>query len=495
MENNRLLIEMKDIRKEFSGVVVLDDVNFDLRAGEVHVLVGENGAGKSTLIKIMGGIYSKDGGEMLLEGKTFEASCVHEASAAGIRIIHQELSLVPKLTVAENIYLGDEPRKGIFVNYSKMYEDVQKWIDDMGLTLNAHAEIDTLTIAEQQMVEVIRAISFGAKVIVMDEPTSSLTDREIETLFKYIMMLKKQGIGIIYISHRMSELQQIADRVSVLRDGKCVGTKEMKNTTIDELVSLMVGRNIENFYVKKCAKTDEVLLEVENLTTDYVEDVSFVLHKGEILGFSGLVGAGRTETMRAIFGIDKIHSGTIKIAGNEIKIHSPASAYEAGIAMITEDRKLSGLFMGQAIRFNMTIRSCREFIKGIRIDSRRESELSGMQYNRLNVRATGDMAAVSELSGGNQQKVVIGGVLNTNPRILIMDEPTRGIDVGAKAEIYAIMSELAEAGMAIIMVSSELPEILNISDRIVVMCNGKVTATMDAENATEEAIMRKAVLV
>ncbi len=495
MENDKLLIEMRGIRKEFSGVVVLDDVDFDLRAGEVHVLVGENGAGKSTLIKIMGGIYSKDGGEMFLGGKPFDAASVHEASAAGIRIIHQELSLVPKLTVAENIYLGDEPRKGIFVDYTKMYEDVQKWISDMGLSLDAHAEIDTLTIAEQQMVEVIRAISFGAKVIVMDEPTSSLTDREIETLFKYILMLKEQGIGIIYISHRMSELHQIADRVSVLRDGKCVGTKEMKDTTIDELVSLMVGRNIENFYVKKCAKTDEVLLEVEGLTTDYVENVNFTLHKGEILGFSGLVGAGRTETMRAIFGIDKIHSGTIKIAGKEVKINSPASAYEAGIAMITEDRKLSGLFMGQTIRFNMTIRSCREFIKGINVDGKRECELSGRQYDRLKVRATGDGVTVSELSGGNQQKVVIGGVLNTNPKILIMDEPTRGIDVGAKAEIYAIMSELAEAGMAIIMVSSELPEILNISDRIVVMCNGKVTAKMDVENATEEAIMRKAVLV
>lgn len=469
MENNKLLLEMRGIRKEFSGVVVLDDVDFDLRAGEVHVLVGENGAGKSTLIKIMGGIYSKDGGEMLLNGEPFHASNVHEASAAGIRIIHQELSLVPKLTIAENIYLGDEPRKGIFVDYLKMYDDVQNWISAMGLSLDAHAEVDTLTIAEQQMVEVIRAISFGAKVIVMDEPTSSLTDREIETLFKYILMLKEQGIGIIYISHRMSELNRIADRVSVLRDGKCAGTKEMKETTIDELVSLMVGRNIENFYVKECARTEEVLLEVDGLTTDYVKDVSFTLHKGEILGFSGLVGAGRTETMRAIFGVDKVHAGVVKIAGKEVKIDSPASAYEAGIAMITEDRKLSGLFMGQSIRFNMTIRSCREFIKGIKVDGLREKELSAMQYDRLKIRATGDHVTVNELSGGNQQKVVIGGVLNTNPQILIMDEPTRGIDVGAKAEIYAIMSELAKSGMAIIMVSSELPEILNISDRIIVM--------------------------
>jgi ribose transport system ATP-binding protein len=485
---------MINIHKSFPGVYALREVNLDLRAGEVHALLGENGAGKSTLIKILGGIYEADRGEILIEGKPAYISRVSDARNAGVRIIHQELALVPHISIGENVFLGNEPVKGGFVDFDTMYRETQAMLDAFGVKRRAEEETSRLNVAEQQLVEIIRAVSFNAKIIVMDEPTSSLSDRECETLFEKIRFLKSQGIGVLYISHRMSELPRIADRVTVLRDGQYIATRAIGNTTVDELIFLMVGRGITNIFNRDYCASDDVVLEVQNLSTDYISDVSFKLRRGEILGFSGLVGAGRTETMRALAGIDPIRGGRIFLEGKEIRIRNAADSMACGFSLVPEDRRMFGIFPEQPVDFNITLKVLDEFIRGIFVNKEKEQEISREYFDKLDVKAPSMETHLANLSGGNQQKVVVASWLATKPRILIFDEPTRGIDVGAKTEIYGIMNRLAKEGISIIMVSSELPEILNMSDRIAVMGNNRLAGILDRSEATQESIMKLAVL-
>lgn len=491
--HDAVLLEMKHILKRFPGVLALDGASLELKAGEVHALLGENGAGKSTLIKILGGIYSMDEGEIRIEGKPVTINTVDDAKDNCISIIHQELVLVPYLTVAENIFLGREPRKRGLVDFGKMYADTARMLTEYGLQLEPEALVANLTIAQQQMVEIVKAISFHAKIIVMDEPTSSLADKEVEALFNNIRQLTAQGIGIIYISHRMSELEIIADRVTVMRDGKNVGTKRISETTNDELIAMMVGRSMDNYYIRTFNECKETVLRVENLCSDKIHDVSFELKKGEILGFSGLMGAGRSETMKAIFGIDRITGGTIELEGKPIAVKNAAQMIQAGISLVPENRRDESIIPVKPVRFNLTLKVLHEFIRGVFVNDAREREISSKYIRSLSVRTPGDETEMRSLSGGNQQKVVIGSWLATNPKVLILDEPTRGVDVGAKSEIYMIMNELAKQGVSIIMVSSELPEVLNMSDRVAVMCDGTITKILDRSEATQEIIMRHAV--
>jgi ABC-type sugar transport system ATPase subunit len=487
------LLRMHNIHKKFPGVYALNGVDFELYAGEVHALLGENGAGKSTLIKILGGIHNRDAGSIEINGKEFEFHTASDAQVAGVRIIHQELALVPAISIAENIFLGNEKVKNGFINSIAMLNETQAMLDSFGIKRRADDLISRLTVAEQQLVEIVKAISFNAKIIVMDEPTSSLSDKECETLFEKIRFLKAQGIGIIYISHRLSELDLIADRVTVLRDSVNVGTRNMGDTSRAELIRMMVGREIANYYSRDYCAASDVVLAVEGLTSDYIRDVSFTVRQGEILGFSGLMGAGRTETMRAIFGIDKIHAGKISLNGKEVTINNPADAMRYGISLVPEDRAMNGIIPRKHIMFNITLKVLHSFIRGIRVNRAKEMAISTHYFNELTVKAPSLHTLMANLSGGNQQKVVVASALATKPRVLIFDEPTRGIDIGAKTEIYAIMNRLAKEGMAIIMVSSEMPEVLGMSDRIIVMRDKTVSGILSKEEVTQEAIMRLAV--
>jgi len=489
------LLEMKNIHKRFPGVYALRGVNLNLRHGEVMALVGENGAGKSTVINVLGGIHPKDEGEICIEGKPAQIDGVLSARNAGISIIHQELVLVPHLTVAENIFINREPEKGALIDYKKMREEAQRFIDELGLDISASAKIMELNIAQQQMVEIVKAISFNARIVVMDEPTSSLSDRGIDALFGNIHKLKEMGIGIIYISHRLSELQQIADRVTIFRDGQSVGCFNVNEITNDEIVSMMVGREVVNYYTRTFNTADKVVLEAKNITTPSVKDVSFKVHAGEILGFSGLVGAGRTETIRGILGFDPILSGEVLLDGKPVKIKRPSEAYAMKIGYIPEDRRGESLFGFQPVRFNITLCVLKEFIKGIFVKKAKETDIADSYIDSLRIKTASRETWIQNLSGGNQQKAVISRWLATKPRILIMDEPTRGIDVGAKAEIYELMNRLAAEGMAIIMISSEMPEIVNMSDRVVVMNSGRVAAILEHDQISQETIMKYAVKI
>lgn len=482
---------MKHIRKEFPGVLALKDVSLQLRAGEVHALLGENGAGKSTLIKILGGIYSKDSGEIRIDGRSASINSVADAHKLGISVIHQELVLVPYMSVAENIYLGREPMKGPrFVDYKKMQEDAQKLLDSFDLDIRSDVQVSTLSIAQQQVVEIIKALSFNAKILVMDEPTSSLTEKDVDFLFDNIRKLKKAQVGIIYISHRMSELNQIADRITVIRDGEYIGTKNSKEATTDDLISMMVGRKLTNYYTRTFGNPSKKVLEVKNLSSgSLLKDISFHLFSGEILGFAGLVGAGRSEVMRCIFGLDPYHEGQILLNDTVVKISNPEEAMRQGIGLVPESRKREALFLAQSVKYNITIKTLEEFIHGIHVNNARETEITKKYVDTMEIKTPSFQQTVGNLSGGNQQKVVIGRWLATNPRILILDEPTRGVDVGAKAEIYSIMNELVKEGVAIIMISSELPEVINMSDRVVVMSGGRITGCLSREGLTQEKIM------
>ncbi|WP_319560691.1 sugar ABC transporter ATP-binding protein [Marispirochaeta sp.] len=492
--SEQILLEMKHIRKEFPGVLALKDVSLQLRAGEVHALLGENGAGKSTLIKILGGIYTRDAGEIVIDGKVVHIDSVHDAQKYGISVIHQELVLVPHMTVAENIYLGREPLKsGRFVDFKKMHDDAKKLLDSFELDIRPEEEISELTIAQQQMVEIIKALSFNAKILVMDEPTSSLSEKDVDFLFENIRKLKKAQVGIIYISHRMSELKQIADRITVIRDGEYIGTRDTKTTDNDELIAMMVGRQLTNYYTRTFGNPTDKVLEVKNLRDGkLLKDVSFHLFKGEILGFAGLVGAGRSELMKCIFGIDPFQSGEILLNGNPAVIRNPDEAMKKGIALVPESRKLEALFPDQTVKYNITIKALGEFIHGIHVNNAQETKITREYVDKMAIKTPTYQQVVGNLSGGNQQKVVIGRWLATKPKILIFDEPTRGVDVGAKAEIYAIMNTLVKEGVAIIMISSELPEVINMSDRVVVMSNGRITACLPREGLTQEKIMHHA---
>jgi ribose transport system ATP-binding protein/inositol transport system ATP-binding protein len=490
------LLQMSGIEKRFAGVHALKGVDFELESGEVHALLGENGAGKSTLMKILAGIYPVDEGEIFIEGNKVSINSVKDAQALGISIIHQEISLVPHLSVAENIFLGKEPvTKTGWIDWKRMIEETRKTLQQFGLELSPEVPVKKLTVAQQQMIEIIKAVSFRAKMIVMDEPTSSLTEKEVEFLFQTIGHLKEQGVGIVYISHRMNELFAITDRITVLRDGALIGTVRTKDTTADQLISMMVGRELTQYYIKDTAPENggEIVLSVHNLSKKGVlNDASFELKKGEILGFAGLVGAGRSELMKCIFGLDAFDEGEIRIDGKPLIIRNPNDAIKHGIAYVTENRKEEGLFLIRSVQYNITIKVLDKFIKWFRVNARYEDQKTRQFINELSIKTPNPDQEVRNLSGGNQQKVLISRWLATNPRILILDEPTRGVDVGAKAEIYAIMNRLVKEGVSIIMISSELPEVINMSDRIAVMYKGGIRTILNRDEFSQETIMHYA---
>ena len=493
------LLEMKGISKSFPGVKALQNVEFQLKAGEIHALLGENGAGKSTLIKVLGGIYIAEEGEIRIDGKPVVIDGVNAARDNGISIIHQELVLVPHMTVAENIFLGREPIGKFGVDYKQMASTAQKMLDKFDLGISATDEIFNLSIAQQQMVEIVKAISFNCRILVMDEPTSSISDREVTQLFEIMRNLAAQGVGIIYISHKMSELNEVCDRVTVLRDGMYVGTRVVADTPRDELITMMVGRELNQYYTRDHVKDTPVFFKCEHIDDGKkhhkrVNDVSFEVKEGEIVGFAGLVGAGRSETMQCVFGLTPTATGKITLEGEQIHIGSAVDAMKHGIAMVPENRKLEGLYHIQSVSFNTTIEVLHEIINHLRVNDKREREITQEFIDKMQTKTPSHEQRVSNLSGGNQQKVMIGRWLATKPKVLILDEPTRGVDVGAKAEIYEIMNELTKQGVAIIMVSSELPEIINMADRIYVMYDGRITGCIDYENVSQEAIMKLATL-
>ena len=491
--SEQYLLEMKGISKSFPGVKALQNVGLQLRAGEVHALLGENGAGKSTLIKVLGGIYHAEEGEIYVEGQKVRIDSVAAARLAGVSIVHQELVLVPYMTVAENIFLGREPGSRFNIHRAKMTEEAQKLLDAYEMNIDADALVEQLTIAQQQMVEIVKAISFQSKILVMDEPTSSISDKEVGFLFETMRMLTKKGVGIIYISHKMSELEEICDRVTVMRDGQTVGTREVKTTKKDDLIALMVGRELTNYYTRDYQEPGEVILKCEHISDGkMVKDASFELRKGEIIGFAGLVGAGRSETMKAIFGLTPHMTGDVYVNGQKVHIRTPVEALKYRIALVPESRKEEGLYRVQSVRFNSTIEVLGQFIRNLRVDVKKEEEITQKYIDLMATKTPSQEQIIGNLSGGNQQKVMIGRWLATDPQILILDEPTRGVDVGAKAEIYAIMNELVKKGMSIIMISSELPEIINMSDRVYVMNEGRVTGCLDHESVTQEEIMQLA---
>lgn len=490
-----VILTMKGIDKSFPGVHALDHVDFEVKKGEVHALMGENGAGKSTLMKVLTGIYTKDSGTITYEGKEVEFHNAREAQAAGVVIVHQELNMMGHLTVAQNIFVGREFKKGLRIDDRKMNEEARKLFQRLNIDIDPTETMSNLTVGKQQMCEIAKAISHNAKVIIFDEPSAALTESEIQELFKIIRDLREQQLGIIYISHRMDEIKVITDRVTVMRDGGYVGTLVTQECTKDDIINMMVGRVIyeDPKSHSMVAPDAPVVLKVEHLNAGkMVQDVSFELHKGEILGFSGLMGAGRTETARAIFGADPKQSGKIYINGKEVTIKTPRDAVKYGIGYLSEDRKRYGIVVQKSVAENSTMADLPKYCVGPFIKKREENKISQKYVDSLDTKTPGIDQLVVNLSGGNQQKVVIAKWLVKNSDILIFDEPTRGIDVGAKNEIYKLMNKLAEEGKSIIMISSEMTEILRMSDRIVVMCEGKKTGEIGIEEATQEAIMNMA---
>lgn len=492
-----VILQMKGIDKSFPGVHALKNVELELRRGEVHALMGENGAGKSTLMKVLTGIYSKDAGSIIYEGKEVEFTNPRESQDAGISIVHQELNMMNHLTVAQNIFIGRERMKGKLINDREMEREAAKLFERLKISIDPGEMMGKLTVGKQQMCEIAKAISKDAKVIVFDEPTAALTDAEINDLFEIIRELRSKNIGIIYISHRMDEIKRITDRVTVMRDGEYVGTLVTAESTKDDIINMMVGRVVYEDPKQKSSVPPNapVVLKVEHLNAGkMVRDVSFELHKGEILGFSGLMGAGRTETARALFGADKKESGDIYINGRKVEIKSPQDAVKYGIGYLSEDRKRFGCIVGKSVAENTTLACLEKFMSGIFINKKKEREVTQKYVDELKTKTPSVDQMVRNLSGGNQQKVVIAKWLARDCDILIFDEPTRGIDVGAKSEIYALMNELVKAGKSIIMISSELTEVLRMSDRIVVMCEGRKTGEIPIEKATQESIMHAATL-
>jgi len=490
-----ILLEIKNISKSFPGVQALDDVSISLRAGTIHSLMGENGAGKSTLMKCLFGIYSKDKGEFFLEGKKVRFLNPRQALEKGISMVHQELNQVHTRSVMENIWLGRFPLGITGVNHRKMYQDTLAIFKDLDIPVDPKATISTLSVSQRQMVEIAKAVSFDSKVFVFDEPTSSLSDVEVQHLFRIIFGLRDRGCSIIYISHRMNEILQISDEVTVLRDGKLVATTAASELTTDMIITQMVGRELSNVYPPKENIPGDVLLKVEGLSALYqnLRDVSFDLRSGEILGVAGLVGAGRTEMLETIFGLATKKSGRLFIKGKEIKNKNARQAKRNGFAMLTEERRTTGIFGVLNIMENTTIANIKKYVvKKLYISTKKMRDDTAWSIDKFRVKAHSQTVKINTLSGGNQQKVIIGRWVLTNPDIYLFDEPTRGIDVGAKYEIYQLMIDLAKEGKAIIMVSSELPELLGICDRIIVMSNGQLSGTVDAGNTTQEEIMTMA---
>jgi len=487
------LLRMEGISKSFPGVQALDNVDFEVYPGEILGFVGENGAGKSTLVKIISGVYSKDRGTMYFKGQPVEIHSPQEAQRIGISTIHQELALVPHLSVSENVFLNREEIKvrtiGM-VDFKTMNQKAEETLKSLGVDISGKRLVKELTVAAQQMVEVAKALSMNASLIVMDEPTSSLSSKEVEALFDAMRRLKKRGVSVVFISHRLEEVLRVVDRVIVMRDGHRVGTLPIAEATEEKLIRLMVGREV-GLFPKERAEIGQPVLEVRGISGDNgVRNVSFAVHKGEILGIAGLMGAGRTEVARLICGADRLTEGTVFIEGRKVKIHTPADAVRHGIGWIPEDRKQHGLVLGMTVRDNITMAILRR-ISGLlgAVSQRKENDIAKHYVDALSVITPSLTQTVRNLSGGNQQKVVLAKWLSTEPKVLIMDEPTRGIDVGAKAEVHALMSRLAQQGIAIIMISSEMPEIIGMSDRVIVMCQGRVTGEFKRDEFDQEQIM------
>ncbi len=491
---NDTLVVMEEIEKTFPGVHALDQAHFELRAGEVHALVGENGAGKSTLMKVLAGVYAKDAGRILYRGAEVEIPNPRAAQTLGISMIHQELNLMPHLTLAQNIFVGREPRQGVrfILDEKEINAKTQALFDSMRLRLDPRTRVADLTVATQQMVEIAKALSFDSQVLIMDEPTAALTEAEIEELFRIIRELRGRGVGIVYISHRLEELKQISDRITVMRDGRFVGTEDAQAIPIERIISMMVGRTIYESKPETPERpSDEIVLEARNLNRGQViKDVSFQLRRGEILGFAGLMGAGRTEVARAIFGADPLDSGEIYVHGKKVAIKHPRDAVRHGIGYLSEDRKRYGLALGMDVEANIVLAAFKKFLGKLGVVNSKQTRATGQHYvEMLSIKTPSLQQRVKNLSGGNQQKVVIGKWLTADTDVLIFDEPTRGIDVGAKSEIYHLLNSLTKEGKSIIMISSELPEVLRMSHRIVVMCEGRITGELAAAEATQERIM------
>lgn len=494
MTENNIILQMENISKSFPGVKALSEVQLTVRRGTIHALMGENGAGKSTLMKVLNGMYIPDSGQITFQGQPVTIDKTETALKLGISMIHQELSPIPYMAVAENIFLGREPLgKFGLIDKRKLYADTKALLNQLEIEINPAALMKDLSVANKQMVEIAKAISYDASLLIMDEPTSAITEREVAHLFNIIRSLKEKGVGIIYITHKMDEVFKIADEITVLRDGKHIATVPASQTNRDKLIAMMVGRELTAMFPKDEAPIGEVILSVRNLTRKgIVEDVSFDLRRGEILGIAGLMGAGRTEVIEGIFGIHKIDAGEITIKGKKVRIHSPADAIKQGLALLTEDRKLTGIMSVLPVRDNMMIASLANYEKRGFLDRRQIEATCNQEKRRLSIKTPSMDQLIKLLSGGNQQKVLVSRWLLTTPDILILDEPTRGIDVGTKAEIHKLMCLLAQEGKAIIMISSELPEILGMSDRVLVMHEGKVGGIFERKDATQEAIMQAA---
>jgi ribose transport system ATP-binding protein/inositol transport system ATP-binding protein len=491
-------LKMNNITKSFGGVTVLDNVHFDLRQGELHALVGENGAGKSTLIKILAGVHKMDAGEINVFGEKVHFDHVHDSQKRGISVIYQELSLVPTMTVAENIFLGRMPQDVFgFIDDNKMNREVQNLFLQFAIdNIDVNAKTRDLSVAQQQMIEILRALSTNCKILVMDEPTASLTEKEVVKLFGFIRDLQAKSVSILYISHRMEEIFQISDRITVLRDGQYMGTKNTSETSYEELVGMMVGRKLNSVFPSVTFKPGREVLKVVSLNRGrQVQNVSFSIKQGEVLGFYGLIGSGRTETMRIIFGIDTADSGEVFLDDKNIHLHKKMKVKDIiknGIVLVPEDRKRQGIVPIQDVRYNIVLSILDEIIKGSNVNRVKESAIVDNYMSTLNIHAFGPGQIISTLSGGNQQKVVVSKALAAGPRVVILDEPTRGIDIGAKHELYKLIAKLANDGIAVIFVSSELPEIIHLSTRVIVMHEGRIMGELSKENLTEENVIKLA---
>ena len=497
---SEFVLEMKDVYKAFPGVVALNHVKLQLKPGTVHALMGENGAGKSTLMKCMFGIYTMDEGEIYIDGVKTEIHNPMEALTKGIAMVHQELQPIPARTIGENIYLGRYPLKSIgpikLVDHDKMYKDAEKVLKEVRMDFDPHTKLGELSVSQMQSVEIAKAVSANCRVLILDEPTSSLTQNEVEALFTIVNDLKAKGVAIVYISHKMDEILRISDEVTIMRDGQYIGTWDAKGLTTDFIITKMVGRELTNLYPPRENIPEEVVFEVEDFTSinpKSFRHASFNVRKGEILGVAGLVGAQRTELMEGIFGIRSKTSGTVRYLGKELKITQPKDAIDNGIAMLTEDRRASGILGVLSVADNISIASLNKYLEfGIKLNNKKIEELVQDNIKTMNTKTPSSKTPIQSLSGGNQQKVLIGRWLANDPEVLILDEPTRGIDVGAKYEIYCIIADLAKQGKSIIMISSEMSELIGMSDRIMVMCDGRVTGFIDGKDATQENIMELA---
>lgn len=489
------VLEMKDVVKRFPGVVAVKGGQLALKAGEVHCLLGENGAGKSTMMKILAGAQPMDEGTILLDGEPVHLHSPHHAQQLGIAMIYQEFNLSPFLSVAENIYLGREPRiaKTPFIHWGKMYADAREVLARINVRIDVKRPVNELSVAQQQMVEIAKALSFNSKIIVMDEPSATLTDHELEALFRLVKDLKTQGIGIVYISHRLEEIFAIGDRITVMRDGEYVGTHPVADVNRERIIQMMVGRELKDEFPKEFFPLGAERLRIDGLTRNGVfRDVSFSLRSGEIVGLTGLVGAGRTEVARAIFGADRIDGGAIALDGKTVTVKSPQDAIRQGIGLLTEDRKNQGLVLGMSVRENTTLANLKKLTFGPFVSRSKEKAVTKSYVDELRIKTPHIEQSAQNLSGGNQQKVVLAKWLFTESNILIFDEPTRGIDVGAKVEIYKLMNELVRKGVCILMISSELPEVLGMCDRVLVMHEGRIAGELAIQEASQEAIMRLA---